>query len=335
MKSIIAICDREEEYAQRLMEYMNRKNSFFLQAQAFSREESIRKYADKNKINFLLISESMLNEKTAFVQAGKTVILSEQRDSLKSSDEAKIYKYQSAENIVSEVMSLYEAEGIVSGDFKIRKGEKKIIGIYSPASAGEKTEFSLAFAKVLSKYTEVLYMNLESFSGLEELLEGNDKGDLSDLLYFARQAKLSPAARLPAVTVSNGSLDVVVPARFPEDIKEIEIKQWSELFSALLSDTDYKLLLINIGNEVRDALGLCTLCSLVIVPERESVIESARIKELEEYIEQRGLDGAAFRRYRLPEIKGTACGKNYIEELAWNELGDFIKNLIQRENIID
>jgi cellulose biosynthesis protein BcsQ len=335
MKNLVAVCDRQIEYAHRLMEYMNRKNSFFMKAAAFSEEDSIVEYGFQNKIDFLLISENILNEKTAAVKAKKKLVLSESRYPEHLSDIKNIYKYQPAGNIVREVMSSYEAENAVLRNDNRWRDRKKIIGIYTPAGGTRKTTFSLALGQILARQMPALYINMESFSGLQDILGLSCRSGLGDLLYYAKQPGADPAAKLPLMTVTVQNLDIVPPVQSPEDLRDISSLEWTEIFSGILSKSAYEVLLLEFGNEIRDIADIIEYCSVLYVPVREDPPAKAKIEEFEGYIKDKITDTGKIKKIRIPFNTVSALGKDFCENLIWSELGDYTRQLIQKERKIE
>jgi cellulose biosynthesis protein BcsQ len=335
MKNIIAVCDRDIEYAHRLMEYMNHKNSVFMKAAAFSEESSIVEYGSRNKISLLLISEDMLNEKTSSINAKKKVVLMESRGSSEFSETQNIYKYQSAENIVREVMSSYEAENMILKSEAVWRGKKRIICVYSPVGGARKTTFALALGQILARQVPVLYINLESFSGLREILGLSCQGDLGDLLYYAAQKETDPVAKLPFLTETVQELDVIPPVQSPDDLREISSSKLMELFSEILSRTAYETLIIEPGNEIQDIADIFEYCSEVYIPVREDPLARAKLENFEEYIEEKVSDIKKIHKIKLPFNMVSALGKEFSENLIWSELGDFVRGLIQKGSDIE
>ena len=335
MKNIIAVCDREVEYARKLMDYMNHKNSFFLKAAAFSKEDSIVEYGEEHDIDYLLISENMLNEKTKSVRAKKKIVLMENNKTEGAYSYKNIYKYQSAESIVREVMSSYEAENAALNDEKKWRGKKRIIGVYTPVGGTRKTSFALAAGQILARHTPVLYMNLEGFSGLEEILGCSGCGDLGDLLYYSKHSDTEPAAKLPVLTVTVQNVDIIPPAACPEDLHDISSAEWTGIFSSILTKTSYETLILDIGNEIRDIADILNYCTVVYMPVREDPMADAKIEDFELYMKTRNVDPEKIKKVKLPFNSVSVLGKEYCENLIWSELGDFTRSLIQKENVIE
>ncbi|MDQ9824849.1 hypothetical protein RFZ44_16190, partial [Acinetobacter sp. 163] len=54
--------------------------------------------------------------------------------------------------------------------FAVLKKTTEILGVYSPVGRCLKTSFALALGQILARERAVLYLNLEEYSGFEELI---------------------------------------------------------------------------------------------------------------------------------------------------------------------
>ncbi len=328
MNNILAVCDRETEYAQRLMEYISKKSTHLFRTMAFSDEKCLWEYARDKKIELLLISEKMNTERLSELKIGRKIIIKEEASVSKYME---VYKYQSADKLVKEVMSFYDAENNYLNDMLNKRRDKYVIGIFSPVGGTRKTSFALTLGQLLSKNNAVLYINLEGFSGLSDMLGIKFESGLSDLLYYSKQKNINIGARLSEITISLQNLDILPPAEFPEDIKDIKPVFWSELFSDILNETKYDHLIIDIGAEVSDICSVISFCDRVFVPLRKDKLAEAKNKDFREYIKNANVPLEKLKEIILPFNTAYDLGRGYYENLIWSELGDYTRNLIKEE----
>ena len=81
-----------------------------------------------------------------------------------------------------------------------------------------KTSFALTLGQILAKERAVLYLNLEEYSGFEEMLGKGFAQNLSDLLYFVRQENGNLIYKMNSMVQTINNLDFIPPVRTPEDI---------------------------------------------------------------------------------------------------------------------
>lgn len=330
MKEILAVCDRDEGYAQNLMRYISETHKYIFRSMAFSEEKSLCDYASENKIDVMLISENMLNEETKKIRADKRIIIRESRE-YKTLRDAGVYKYQAADKLLGEAMSLYDVENSYFKEKAGNRDGKSMIGVFSPVGGARKTTFALTLGQLLSKNNAVLYINLEGFSGLSHMLGMDFKSGLSDLLYYAKLKNNSFPVILQGMTVSIQNLDILPPAAFPEDIKDTPMNVWIDILDRIAGETKYEHIILDIGSEVADTAAILKYCSRVYVPVRRDEPSKSKIKEFTDYLRTEGVEEKKVRELILPFNTVSAPGRGYYENLIWSELGDYTRKLIKEE----
>ena len=114
------------------------------------------------------------------------------------------------------------------------KKSTSVIGVYSPVGRTQKTSFALTLGQILAKDRAVLYLNLESYSGFEQILGETYERNLSDLLYFVRQENANVIHRLSGMVLPIQNLDYVPPALSPMDIQCTSCGEWLALFEEIV-----------------------------------------------------------------------------------------------------
>ena len=115
----------------------------------------------------LLIAQKDVDERIQQIKEENVVVLSDEKEEPKSPYKC-IYKYQSAESVIKEVMEYYTEKTQVPFCSDARQG-MKIVGIYSPSEICANCLFALAAAQILGEEKRVLYISMEDFAGLEQL----------------------------------------------------------------------------------------------------------------------------------------------------------------------
>ena len=176
MKHILAVYDVDPVYAARFAEVVNQKEKIPFEVVAFSSIERLRAFAAEHPVKLLLLGEHVPAEEKESIRAEKVILLSDNGGKPVSPSVPCVYKYQSSDAIVRDVMTWYgESPGDlpeVSG-----RGLAKVLGVYSPVGRCLKTSFALTMGKLLAQEERVLYLNLEEFSGLSVLMKEEYKSD--------------------------------------------------------------------------------------------------------------------------------------------------------------
>ena len=213
-KQIFAVCDLEAEYARNFMDYLNQKKNIPFEIQAFTNVSSFVAYAKENPVELLLISAEAMCPEVGELDIGKIVILTEGSKPDELDRYADVYKYQASSDIVREVMACYGAEkAVLPAQMPVLKKTTELLGIYSPLGFCGQTSFALALAQILGREKSVLYLNMEEYSGFEELFEKEYPYTLSDLLYFVRQEQAGITVKMNSMIQGMGSMDFIPPVQ--------------------------------------------------------------------------------------------------------------------------
>ena len=222
------------EYARNFMEYLNQKRNIPFEVHAFSSAEMFLEFAKNNETEILLISDKAMKEEIRRYPIRQIIILSEGVHSPVLDQYPAVYKYQSSEKVIREVMACYGVEnGVDTSPALLPKKEMRIIGIYSPVGRTQKTSFALTMGQILAKERAVLYLNMESYSGFERLLECSYDRGMSDILYYARQENQGIIYKLGGMVQSMQNLDYLPPAASPMDIQTAKYEEWKWLFQEI------------------------------------------------------------------------------------------------------
>lgn len=317
------------------MEYLMKKKNIPFEIQAFTSPEVLADFARSHPVEILLISDKAITEEIRQLPIRQIILLSEGVHDPSLDQFPAVYKYQSSDNVIREVMACYGVENeVIVGQNQVTKKEMRIIGVYSPVGRTQKTSFALALGQILGRDRAVLYLNLESYSGFEQLLETHFDRGLSDILYYARQQNSGIVYKIAGMVQTIQNLDFLPPALFPMDIQTTKYEEWLWLFRQLEQNSSYEVLILDLGDAVCDLYQLLDYCTEIYVPIRQDVISMAKIAQFEQTLQL--WDSASvmekIRKIRIPFCAAGKTGKAWVEELAWSELGDYVRKLLHGDS---
>ena len=155
MNHVLAVCDSETEYAYQLVDYLSNKKGFPFRVQLFTSEKTLTEYSLHHPISIALIAQKDFSEEIREFPINHLLILGEDYGE-KIYDIKVLYKYQSSEHLIKELLDWIAREGIL-GRTSVDSKELKLIGVYSPVGKCLKTSFSFVLGQLLSKKHKVLF----------------------------------------------------------------------------------------------------------------------------------------------------------------------------------
>lgn len=278
MKSrCFVVCDSEIVYAEKLSFILGKKIDF--PVYVCSLAEQIEEIANELPIEILLLEEKFSGKVQENI-AKRVIYLTRERENVE--EKQRIYKYQSADNILSDLLNIYAGEEDRDILRQSRYKECSIIGVYSPVHRVGKTTFAIALGKELAKEERTLYLNLEEYSGWEDRMMMKSSRTIADLLYYTRQENSRISTKVSIMTEKIGQLEYIAPMKISEDLKAVTYEEWQELFGQLLHLRLYRKIIIDFGECVQGLWKLLEMCRRIYMPinrQRESVAKVTQFEK--------------------------------------------------------
>ncbi|MBR4983342.1 MAG: hypothetical protein IKY94_12375 [Lachnospiraceae bacterium] len=328
MNHILAVCDSETEYAYQLVDYFSNKKGFPFQVQMFSSENNLKEYAKNHPILVALIAQKDFSEDIKTVPVEHILILGE--DCEKEIKDIKIIeKYQSCERIIKELLDWLFQEGVLGRSISNSK-EMKLIGIYSPVGKCLKTSFSFVLGQLLGKKHKVLYLNMESYSGLGQLLQKEFSTDMSELIYYLQNSKEKFIYRMGSMAEKAGGLDILPPFDSFLDFVSVSGDEWIQLFQEIEKGSDYEYLILDLSDAVQGLFDILRLCDVVYTLSREDGFSMAKIAQYEEVLKKCNYEDVwkKTRHCTIPLIKNLPPG---LLQLTFTELAEYVRERIEED----
>ncbi|XME01896.1 hypothetical protein QYZ88_014555 [Lachnospiraceae bacterium C1.1] len=278
-KNLLAICDKDEEYVTRLMNFILERKTMPLEVHSFTEIEYLKNFIKENSVDILLISEDELDEEIEAIAKHELMVLSENGGITDKNGHRSISKYQSLENIMREVMDHYSEKS--SPVLRLDKSSAtEFIGFYSPVHRCGTTSLALSMGQALAEEKKVLYLNLEEYSGFHQLLGENYMMNLSDLLFYIGQKKTNFPCKLAGMVQTIGKLDFIPPVISPLDIKNVDTMTWQGFFKEL-TDCGYDSVIIDFGSWAEESMNVFRACGRLFVPMLDDEFSRAKIEQFE------------------------------------------------------
>ena len=326
-KRILAIFDREENYAYRLTEFISGKANLPFEIHIFTDGSKFCSYAKIKEIECLLISESVYDQTMENFNIPHIIILSEIGNNLNKALH-HINKYQSCESIFKEVMQYY-TDFESPSPMVLRTGQKrmKIIGIYTPVGRCLQTTFSVTLGQMLAKKYKTLYLNFEIYSGFSQMLCKDFDNDISDLVYYFECAREKLAYRLESMKETVAGLDFIPPAGIYQNLAGIRGEQWIDLFREIEKNSEYEYLILDLSDGLVGLWEVLRICDHIYTITRGDGLAMAKINQYEKVLEQMdyGDITAKTKKWDLPVFRELPAR---FEEFTYGDLAVYIKERV-------
>lgn len=331
-RKILAVCDSEAEYTNRMQEFLCMREELPFEVYAFTDTEKLENTSKKEDIEILLISESDYSEKIKELPIENIYMLNESGHTEYENVE-QVNKYQSSEKVLGQVLDFYSKRKDLPRKIK-SKVSVNMIGVYSPVGRCLQTSFALAMGQLLAKKHKVLYLNFESFSGLGQLLQNDMNMDLTDLLYYYCNTRERFRYRLESSLQMINGLYFVPPAGSFLDIQTIEAETWMELLAAIEEEGMFEYIILDLSDCVQGLLELLRKCSMIYTILKEDNMAAAKMKQYEELLEdmeyQDILDKT--KKQKIPYIRQIAPR---LEQITYGELGEYVRGVLREDMLYE
>ncbi len=239
----IVVYDREESYAQRLVQFILYQEEWTLAA-AFTEREPLFAHCQQEKAELLLVAEELW-EDALLPLSEKQILLSEKEEKGEKGEGEipRICRYQAADELLREVHYLC---GGRKNERRGREREAKLYCVYSPSGHPRQSLFAWNLAKALNQ-GKTLYLNLQENSGFEELFSREYKRNLSDLLYLRKHRRENFAELVKSVACEEDGLTYLPPMQNSADAFLLEGGEWEDFFEALRCECGFESLVADLG----------------------------------------------------------------------------------------
>ncbi|MBR5765375.1 MAG: hypothetical protein IKX95_01200 [Lachnospiraceae bacterium] len=283
----MVICVRDGDYGSRLSDYIRRSECGY-DVMLYTDPDRFRAEWVQRNISLLLMEEGFLTQdittsgvdnEDESISADVCCILTDDRD--KAGCEGVIYKYQSAADIIAGIGGELNASHRIINENRKSEGTG-IIGVYSPVSHVLKTTFAMTLGRILAGAQDVLYINMEGYNGLKRMLDISSEYSLQDMIYEYSLRPDMLGGLLAKYIVSVDGLNILLPARCPYELQEIESSVWLSLLSDPAVCGKYGNIILDISDEIRGTMELLNVCSVIYMPVRRDETAVAKLKDFDD-----------------------------------------------------
>lgn len=345
-KIMIAVCDTDTAYGERLGEWISLENEgkflgvFFSAWECFL--ESYQSHIPdivllgKGFLNYPQMRERLLDHKKTEEEIENMekepfwLYLSEGEGQAPScvQEFPAVEKYQSASRILRQVFSHYQNWG--KGREPDDVAEKEIIGIYSPGHSIWQTPFALTFAQALGQREKVLYVNLKECAGFSGWFQEEYEKDLLDVMYLCLTNEVNVSDCVNSALYTMEGIHYIPPAEDGGCLGEISFQDYLAFVKLLAAKSGYNVILMDFGMMLPGFYKILEVCTTVYVVTEPGEIQEAPLLQFRQMTarqENVQLDKKLVY-LSLPAICQQVCpGTARLQQWLWGEMGDFSRRL--------
>ena len=337
-RTILVICDTEEEYCYRLDDYLREHLDVSFEIVDYTDPDMLSGFARKKETAVLIIAQN------AFEQSGtagfdRVLILDEKETTASVAEPETGYaetivehteKYQSSEEIVRKLLDFCMKFPDGAGKKATYSGpDAELIGFYSPVGRCLQTTFAMTMGKILSEKEKTLYLNFEPYAG-KLVAETEMDSDLSDLLYYHECSPEKMPLYLEKVRKNIGGLDLIPPVKNLFQLSEVKSTQWSELLLEIRRTLKYRYILLDLSDTVHMFPELLRMCSRVYSITRPDEDAAAKMQQYEKMLQKSGYEDVEGKtlRLKLPLFRQLSPQESIPPQ---GEVADYIRQLLEDE----
>lgn len=342
MKVRVAILEKDEIYLYRMVSAFMTKYETELEIYSFTDATKAFDSLETSKIDVFVASELFEIDTRRIPKRCGFAYLVEDPDIETLHDEMTICKFQKADLIYRQILSIYSDHASTITGFKLDDdGSEKMVMFTSVSGGTGASSMAVAYAKQMAQKGEkVLYLNLEQYGISDLYFTGEGQYDLSDIIYALKSKKSNLTIKLES-TVRQDISGVYFYAgtRMSLDLAEMSEEDLQRLLQELAVVGNYNYIVFDVGFGLQSRmLEMMKRMNYIVFVSNGTEVANTKMKRAYEAIkiieQQRELDilGKSYLIYN--KFSNKIC--NTIEGLEIGLLGG-VPRLEQatKEQVID
>ncbi len=310
-KIIVAMFDREG-YTRHLAEYLLHHCSALLDVRLFTNAEQLQQFLHRERVEMLLIGERDWDPSWRDrADVRHLIFLSDGNMVREGMGKSVIFKYQSAESIVREILAIIaDDDAIQTAGTCIKMKHAEFIGVYSPFGGAGVSTFAYCIAREYGVQYQTLYLNMELFNGMSVYRDRDGKGILdeteskgmSELIFYIHQNKDKLAVKIQSLVKRRERIDCIDAVEDYRDLYSMTIPDLQRLLQVLAEESAYQKILFDIGYLGETTLELMRSCDILYLPKAVSEIQQNKQISFEQLLLREG-DQELVERIRFVAMK--------------------------------
>lgn len=293
MKKLLFALYDTEGYMMPLAGYFGKK-FFMMECRLFTKKDCLLEFLKGHQVDVLLLGQEVEAAQLSYLEhVKKVIILSEEKNIPNQQNIPIIFKYQSAEKVCQEIFQMIAQEEIPFLSARETRENIAFYGLYRPY--GSLLQMQKLYLSDEAKGKKSLVINLEPLSGFDPMEERNEEDGsnlrgMSELVFYLKQHSEKIALKLRVLVQKWKGMDCIYPVEDYRDLYSLNCEEIDLLLSVLAEETDYELVLFDVGFLSDASLYLLYCCDRIYIPQAVNDWEENQKKSLERLLEREGME---------------------------------------------
>ncbi len=247
MKIKLAILEKDTSYLRRIVSVFETKYTDKFEIYSFTDLEVALSSLDGAKIDILIANDAFDIDTAALPKRCGFAYFVDSADVTVAKDQRAICKFQRAEQIYKQILSLYsETAGNITG-IKLEDDTSKVIVFASPCGGvGTSTMAAACATHFASQGKRTLYLNLEKFGSSDAFFSAEGQFDMSDIIFALKSKKTNLALKLESsVKQDSNGVYFFSQSKIALDMLELSCEEIVRLISELKLMGSYDYIVID------------------------------------------------------------------------------------------
>jgi hypothetical protein len=329
---VMAIYASDAIYATRMMEFLKKRTDMDFEVAVFTKTESLEAYSGMGKIEILLLADEISDSDRKEYNSKYIYQLLEDPKQHSVKDIPGIFKYQSAQKILEEVILDYNQKEMNIEGVQNRK-YANMIAVVPVIGTRSKLSFAWSLAFLLSERKKVLLIVLDLLpvSVLSE--EDVPVHALSELIYYIKENNPSIILKMKDLIKTHGKLSSLTGLTHGWDLLSVTREDMNKWMEALKLHTDFDTVVFYLGYYADSMQEVLCQSNTVFISNQEDSYEKKTVTEWERQMQLAGISleqpkfirffmqqevcpaQDAFSEQTLKNSEAWLCAKQYAKEL--------------------
>ena len=280
MKIKLAILEKDKSYLTRIVSAFSARYADKLEIYSFTDDQVAMATLDSAKIEVLIANDAFDVDVSKLPRRCGFAYLVDSMDVETVNDQPAICKFQKADLIYKQILSVYSENASNVSGLKLGDDESVIIAFATPCGGcGSSTMAAACALHFAQQGKKALYLNLERFGTADCFFEGEGMFDMSDVIFALKSKKTNLSLKLEScVKKDHRGVNFYAPTKIALDMLELRTENILRLLSELKVTGSYDYIILDLDFSLeKDMLEIYRQAHCVVAVGDGSPISNAKI----------------------------------------------------------